>query len=91
MGLGGGECSPHRDGASVIEHMVCQDKVDLSEGDRGQQWGGPLSPHRSFLLCHCCLCEMVALNGQTGGGICEVRKQHLCSGREAKGFLEESE
>lgn len=37
-GCGGGECFPHRNRASVIEHILFKYKVDLSEGDSGQQW-----------------------------------------------------
>lgn len=65
--------------------LICLKETVVSSGE------GPLSPHRSFLLCHSCLSEAVALHGQTGGGICEVRKPHLCSVREAKRFLEEPE
>lgn len=83
-GGSGGECFPHRNRANVIEHIVFKYKVDLSEGDSGQQWWEPLSPHLFFVLCHC-LCEAGALNGWTRGRICEVRKwQPLFTVRESE-------
>lgn len=36
--VGGGACFTHRNRASVIEHILFKYKVDLSEGDSGQQW-----------------------------------------------------